>query len=115
MGAFSYPYATMRRGKDMTMPNPDIARNTLIQIVTAARKGDMNLAQRIAGEYEIVNGTILPLFISAVSMIETVLRTVGELTDMDSDNLWQGIALGLTIRQMQENQQEKGNEDAEGV
>lgn len=87
------------------MPDPDAARNTLIQIVTAARNGDMNLASRIAKEYELINGTILPLLISSISLVSTVLETVSVELDMQPDHLWHGIALGLTVKQMEQNQQ----------
>lgn len=92
----------------MIPPSPDEARNLLIQIVTSARAGDINTAVRLANEYKLLHGDILPLFISAISLVSTVLQTVAEtLEDITADELWQGIALGLTIKQMEENQRKE--------
>lgn len=83
------------------MPDPDQARSVLVQIVTAARNSDMDLATRLTAEYDAIHGDILPLFITAVTMIETVLLSVAESVGMPADKLWQGIALGLSVKEIE--------------
>ncbi len=99
------------------MPNSPIdpaneARNILLQVVTAARGGtpqSMSLAAQITNDYESEHHTILPLFISSVALIETILSSVADEIGISSDKLFSGICLGISIRQMadEQNQQEK--------
>lgn len=91
-------------------PNADAARNALLSIVTAARSGQMDLAATLTNEYHVTHGSILPLFISAVSLIETVLLTLGESLDLEPDKLFHGICLGLSIRQIEEKNQQNESE-----
>lgn len=85
------------------MDNPaDEARNQLLQIVTAARSDDMQLAAALTDEYADKHGTLLPLFISSVSLIESVIRTVSEAMEIPSDKLFSGICLGLSIKAIEE-------------
>jgi hypothetical protein len=98
----------------MTLDKPATdARNTLLQIVTAARggqPGDMTLAAQITNDYQAENNTILPLFISAVSLIDSVIQSVAEPLGMSPDKLFAGICLGLSVKQLaEENQQETGD------
>jgi hypothetical protein len=76
------------------------ARNAMLAIVTAARLGNTDYAAKLTDEYRLAQGDILPLFISAVSMIETVILTVAKELNLDADKLWRGICLGLTVKQM---------------
>lgn len=79
-------------------------------IVTAARSGDMQLAARLTNEYRTIHGDILPMFISSVSLIETVLSTLAAELKIDADKLFHGICLGLSVKQIEEqkNQQTEG-------
>lgn len=90
------------------IPDHNKAQNAVLQIVTAARAGDFNLAATIAGEFELTNGTILPLLISSVSLIESILRTVAEEMELPPDKLFAGICLGLSVKQIEEQQREEG-------
>lgn len=92
-------------------PDADAARNVLLSIVTAARSGQMSLAATLTNEYQLANGTLLPLFISSVSLIETIVATMAETLEMDADKLFSGICLGLSIRQIEE-QNQQGEEPA---
>ena len=92
------------------MPDADAARNALLAIVTAARSGQMELASSLTREYEILNGSVLPLFISAVSVIETILLSVADERGMDADKLFSGICLGLSIKQIEEQQNQQSEE-----
>lgn len=86
-------------------PNPaDEARNAMLQIVTAARMNDMELASALTAEYADDHGTLLPLFISSVSLIESVIRTVSDAMDIPGDKLFSGICLGLSVRAIEEQQ-----------
>lgn len=78
------------------------ARNVLLQVVTAARNGDMTLAARLVNEYQVIHGSILPMLISSVSLIETVLLTMAQELDIDADKLFHGICLGLSVKQIEE-------------
>ena len=88
------------------------ARNTVLSIVTAARGGnptDMRLAATLTDDYDRKHGSIYPLFISAVGIIESILLTVADEVGIPPDKLFAGICLGLTVRQITDdkNQQEK--------
>ena len=87
-----------------------IARNAVIQIVTAAKSGDFQTASKIANEFSIVNGGLLPRVIAAVAFIETVINSVAEEIDMDSDILFQGICLGVSVKDMEKNQENNEND-----
>lgn len=89
------------------------ARNCVIQIVTAAKAGDFGLASKIANEFSIMNGGLLPLVIAAVAFIETVINSVAEDLDMDANILFQGIALGVSVKEM-ENRKNQENNDEQG-
>lgn len=94
------------------MPNADKARNALLSIVTAARSGQMDLASTLTREYQMLNGgEIMPLFISAVSLIETILLSVADEIGMDADKLFSGICLGLSIKQIEEQQNQQSEEE----
>lgn len=82
--------------------NPvDEARNSYIQIVTAARV-DVNLAAQLTNEYMDKNGSLLPLVISSVSIVESIIRTVSEAMEIPPDKLFSGICLGLSVRAIEE-------------
>lgn len=86
------------------IPDHNKAQNAVLQIVTAARGGDFNLAATIANEFELTHGSILPLLISSVSLIESILRTVSEAMDIPPEKLFSGICLGLSVKQIEESQ-----------
>lgn len=88
------------------------ARNTLLQIVTAARTGEVQLAARLTNEYNTMNGSILPLFISSVSLIETVLLTMANELQIEPDKLFHGICLGLSVKQIEEQMNQQEEDDA---
>lgn len=88
------------------VPDADKARNTLLSIVTAARSGQMELASTLTREYEAINGSVLPLFISSVSLIETILLSVADEIGMDADKLFSGICLGLSVKEIEEKNQQ---------
>lgn len=92
----------------MTDP-ADEARNQLFAIITAARMDDMMLAGSLTNEYATEHGTLLPLFISSVSLIESILRTVSEAMDISPEKLFSGICLGLSVRAIEE--QARNQED----
>jgi hypothetical protein len=76
------------------------ARNSLLSIITAARENNMELASILTAEYaEEHDGDILPLFICAVELVETVLLSVANAVQMDPDELFSGICLGLSKKQ----------------
>ena len=86
-------------------PPPDPAteaRNTLLTIITAARTDDAQLAAAITNEYADEHGTLLPLFISSVSLIESILRTVSEAMEISPDKLFAGICLGLSVKDIEQ-------------
>lgn len=85
------------------------ARNQLLTIVTAARSGDMDLAAELTNEYADKYGTLLPLFISSVSLIESIIRTVSEAMEIPPDKLFSGICLGLSLRAIEEQQRNQEN------
>jgi hypothetical protein len=90
---------------NLMIPDPaNDARNTLLQVVTAARSGDMDLASTLTTEYYSTHGDILPLFISAVSLIESIILTVSEAMDIPSGKLFSGICLGLSVKAIEEEQ-----------
>lgn len=92
-------------------PDPaNEARNTLLQVVTAARNGDMALAARLTNEYQMIHGSIMPLFISSVSLIETVLLTMANELELDADKLFHGICLGLSVKQIEEQMNQQTEE-----
>jgi hypothetical protein len=91
-------------------PDANEARNTLLQIVTAARNGDMQLAARLTNEYKVIHGDILPMFISSVSLIETVLLTMANELSLDADKLFHGICLGLSVKQIEEQMNQQTEE-----
>ena len=79
------------------------ARNTVLQIITAARGGkqvDMQLAAQITQEYATQHGGIYPLFISSIGVIETILLSVAEEMGIEPDKLLSGICLGVSIKDM---------------
>ena len=86
------------------------AQNTLLQVITAARSGDLNLAATITMDFEQHNHTIMPLFISSVSLIESILNTVAEAMEIPVDKLFAGICLGLSVRQIEEQQRNQTGE-----
>jgi hypothetical protein len=105
----------MLKGMTMTSDDPaTVARNTLLQIVTAARGGnprDMQLASQITNDYSAEHKTILPLFISSVAFIQTIILTVAEAMEIDPDKLFHGICLGLSVKRLaEENQQTKDDQ-----
>lgn len=87
------------------------ARNAMLQIVTAARMNDMQLASVLTTEYADEHGTLLPIFISSVSLIESIIRTVSEAMEIDSDKLFSGICLGLSVKAIEEQQQNQRNQE----
>lgn len=94
-------------------PDPaDEARNAMLQIVTAARSNDMALASTLTTEYYDEHGDILPLFISSVSLIESIIRTVSEAMEIEPDKLFSGICLGLSVKAIEE--QQRNQDNAEG-
>ena len=99
----------------MSIPNATEVQNTLLAIVTAARggePGDMRLAAQLTAVFQVSNGSILPLFISAVALIETILLSIAHEVGVEPDKLFAGICLGLSLRQIQEqNQQEEGTSE----
>ena len=95
----------------MTEPDADAARSVLMSIVTAAHNQDFETAQRITYEFSIVNNGIMPLLVSSISLIETILLSISEEIGMPADKLLQGIALGLSIKQMEQNNQQGENND----
>ena len=95
----------------MTPPDPATeARNTMLQIVTAARTGDMQLASILTTEYSDSHGDILPLFIQSISLIESIIRTVSEAMEIPPDKLFSGICLGLSVKAIEE--QQRNQEEA---
>jgi hypothetical protein len=64
----------------------------------------MDVASMIVAEFESKHGTILPLFISSVSLIESIIRTVSEAMEIPPDKLFSGICLGLSVKQIEEQQ-----------
>jgi hypothetical protein len=83
------------------------ARNTVLQIVTAARGGgkqDMILAATLTREYaDSHGGSIEPLFVSAIGFIETILLSVAEGMSISPDKLLSGICLGVSINDISDN------------
>ena len=84
------------------IPDPTEARQLVIQIATASRAGDIKLAIALTDEYAYKHGTLLPLLISSLTIIETIILSTAESVGMPADELWHGIALGLSMRQIQE-------------
>lgn len=80
------------------------AQNALLTIVTAARTGDVQLAGALTQEYLDKHGTLMPIFISSVSLIESIIRTVSEAMEIPPDKLFSGICLGLSVKQIEEQQ-----------
>lgn len=78
------------------------AQNALLSIVTAARTGDVELAAALTDEYVKQHGTLQPLFITSVALIESIIRTVSEAMEIPSDKLFSGICLGLSVKQIEE-------------
>ncbi len=81
------------------------ARNTVLQIITAARGGkqqDMVLAAQLTDEYAQQHGSIYPLFISSIAVIETILLSVADELSVPPDKLLSGICLGVSIRDLAE-------------
>lgn len=99
--------------KRFDIPDHNQAQNAVLQVVTAARGGDFHLAGKIVQEFEIVHGSIMPMFMSSISLIESVLRTVGEAMEIPPDKLFAGICLGLSVKQI-EAQQREGTSNDEG-
>jgi hypothetical protein len=91
----------------MTTDDPATeARNTVLQIITAARGGtkqDMSLAATITDEYAQTHGSIYPLFISSVAIVETILLSVADELGVPPDKLLSGICLGVSIRDLADN------------
>lgn len=85
------------------------ARNALLAIVTAARTQDTQLAAALTNEYADEHGTLLPLFISSVSLIESIIRTVSEAMEISPERLFSGICLGLSVKAIEE--QQRNQED----
>lgn len=81
----------------------------MLQIITAARSGDMKLASTLTTEYYDSHGDILPLFIQCVSLVESIIRTVSEAMEIPSDKLFSGICLGLSVKAIEE--QQRNQED----
>jgi hypothetical protein len=88
--------------------NPDPAaeaRNQLISVITAARAGEMQLAATLVTEYgDKHGGDILPLLISSVSFIESILISVSDAMDITAETLFSGICLGISVRAIEEQQ-----------
>lgn len=78
------------------------ATNALLTIVTAARADDVELAAALTNEYAEKHGSLLPIFISSVSLIDTIIRTVSEAMEIPPDKLFSGICLGLSVKQIEE-------------
>lgn len=91
--------------------NPDPAteaRNVLISVVTAARAGEMQLAATLVTEYgDSHGGDILPLLISSVSFIESILISVADAMEISSEKLFSGICLGISVKAIEEQQGEE--------
>lgn len=82
------------------------ARNTLISVITAARAGEMVLAGTLTDEYAQTHGDdILPLFISSIAFIESILVSVSEAMEITPEKLFSGICLGISVKAIEEQQQ----------
>lgn len=94
----------------MMIPDPATeARNAMLQIITAARNGDMQLASVLTTEYHDTHGDILPLFIQSVSLVESIIRTVSEAMEIPPDKLFSGICLGLSVKAIEEQARNQEN------
>jgi hypothetical protein len=90
---------------NLNIPDHNKAQNAVLQIVTAAREGDFHLASKIVAEFEAVHGSILPMFMSSIALIESVISTVSQAMDIPPDKLFAGICLGLSVKQIEAQQE----------
>jgi hypothetical protein len=95
------------------IPDHNKAQNTLLQIVTAARNGDFNISNALMIEFTTQYGSIEPLFITAIALIESMITTVAAGLDMPPDTFFAGVCLGLSVKQIEEEYKREGNQHDE--
>lgn len=100
----------MAKGMNLNIPDHNKAQNTLLQIVTAARNGDFEIANILMAEFKLKYGSIDPLFMTSVALIESMITTVANGLDMPPDKFFAGVCLGLSVKQIEEQYRDEGNQ-----